>query len=149
MLRWVPYSKFLSHSLHKTYKIFSTFAPGPGFFSTPITNSTVKVIAHRIIVPKQNNTCPFPCAVRHVVLVLRSFLTMRLLFTTGTWLHYQILGAWLPWWHLMICWSLEWNFLQCHPSCVLIAWKICAPLVWLYIITRGIYYYFMFTAVSV
>ena len=52
--------EILSHLLHKTCIIFSTCTPGPGFFSTPpITSSTAKVVAHRIIVPKQNITHPF------------------------------------------------------------------------------------------
>jgi hypothetical protein len=131
--------------LHTASRIFSTL---------PITNSTAKVIAHRIIVPKQNNTRLFPFAVHHNVLVLRGCLTIRLLFTTLIWLHLNLecqvaVVAKFCMVAPDVCWSLEWNFLQCHPSGILIFWQICAPLVWLYIITPKIYYYFMFTAVLV
>ena len=40
------------------------------FFSTPpIPNSTAKVVAHSIIVPKHDITRPFPSVARHLVLV--------------------------------------------------------------------------------
>lgn len=78
MLYWVPDFRFLLHQLHKTCKIFSASTPGQGFFSTPsITNTTAKVVAHRIIVRKENITCSFPCEVRLVVLVAHEVLTHR------------------------------------------------------------------------
>jgi len=62
--------RFLLHRLNTTCINFSASTPGPGFFPIPPnTNNTIKVDALRNIVPKQNTTRPFPCAVDKEVLV--------------------------------------------------------------------------------
>jgi len=61
--------------------MFSASTPGAGILSPPpITNSTAKGVAHRIIVPKQNITHPFPFILERDVLVAHEEIAANVVF---------------------------------------------------------------------